>query len=286
VAQHLLVVVHGCHGMSKFEQTSGHAPGPTAKLEDGCVSGHGSVNELALSYVRQLQIQLWLRSFEGLWARHSLDHCSVVWSGAGVRAFTECRYPGDWGGTHEGGRVKLPPVSSDSTTMEDVAVGGAVQESYRSNSTNAIAAFYLLVGLLVMIEGIGATVDPRQGVSSAVGIVGILLGVLGVLYGLGVVARMGVTTNNQGVVVRNWVRRRFVRWDEISAFSFGSDLDSLSLREMLSSPMLATYLLFSDGRHIGMAGLSATRVNRSKSRAKVQALLDELDAQRRSFTGQ
>jgi hypothetical protein len=169
--------------------------------------------------------------------------------------------------------------------MEDMAVGGAVQESYRSNSTNVIAAFYLLVGLLVMIEGIGATVDPHKGVSSAVGIVGILLGVLGVLYGLGVVARMGVTTNNQGVVVRNWVRRRFVRWDEISGFSFGSDLDSLSLREMLSSPTLATYLLFSDGRHIGMAGLSATRVNRSKSRAKVQALLDELDAQRGSFTG-
>ncbi len=157
--------------------------------------------------------------------------------------------------------------------------------SYRSNSTTVMAAFCMLVGLLVMIEGIGATVDPHKGVSSAVGIVGILLGVLGVLYGVGVVARMGVTTSDQGVLIRNWVRRRFVRWDEIAGFSFGGDLDSLGLREMLSTPTLATYLLLKDGGHIGIAGLSATRVNRSKSRAKVQALLDELDAQRRSFTG-
>jgi hypothetical protein len=160
------------------------------------------------------------------------------------------------------------------------------QVSYRSNGTNVIAAFCSLAGLLVMIEGIGGTVDPHKGVSSAVGIVGIFLGVLCVLYGLGVVARMGATTNNEGVVVRNWVRRRFVRWEEISGFSFGSDLGILSLREMFSTPVLATYLLLSDGRHIGMAGLSATRVNRSKSRAKVQALLDELNAQRRSFTRQ
>ncbi len=66
--------------MTKFEQTSGHPSRPAAELEDGCTTGHSSVNDLALSYVRQLQIELCLGSFETFRALHRLDHRSQIWS--------------------------------------------------------------------------------------------------------------------------------------------------------------------------------------------------------------
>lgn len=167
--------------------------------------------------------------------------------------------------------------------MEGVATGREpAARSYRSTSTGGVAVVLLFFGLVVIIEGIGAITDPTKSV--AVGIVGVVGGVLWSVWVVSVVARMGVTTNDQGVVVRNWLRRRFVGWNAIAGFSFGADIPNLSLREMLSSPMLSTYVLLSDGRHLGLAGLSATRINRPKSRAKVQGLLDELEAQRRHFT--
>ena len=143
------------------------------------------------------------------------------------------------------------------------------------------------MGVLVIISGVGSIANPDKGVSSArtAGILGVVAATLWIIWALWIVARMGVKTNDQGVVIRNWVRRRFVGWGEIAGFSFGSDIPNLGLRELFSTPMLSTYVLLSDGRHLGMAGLSATRVDRQKSRAKVQELLDELEAQRRSWTG-
>src|SRR5579871_5272797 len=79
------------------------------------------------------------------------------------------------------------------------------------------------------------------------------------------------------------VRRRFVRWDELSGFSFGSDLEHLCVRELLSTPMLSTYAVLKNGQHLSLSGLSATRVNRSKSSAQVQNLLKRLDAQRQYY---
>jgi len=170
--------------------------------------------------------------------------------------------------------------------MEVVATGREpAQQTYRSRSTRWVAGVFVFMGLLVTTGGISAVANPHKGGSSLPGIIGILAGVLVVAWAVGIVARMGVNTDETGVMIRNWVRRRFVRWDELSGFSFGSDIENLSVREMFSTPMLSTYAVLKDGRHMSLSGLSATRINRSKSRARVQALLDGLDAQRRYFAG-
>jgi len=170
--------------------------------------------------------------------------------------------------------------------MEVVATSREpAQQSYRSTSTRWVAGLFVFMGLLVTIGGISAVATPPKGGSSLAGIIGILAGVLVVAWAVGVVARMGVTTDEKGVIVQNWVRRRFVRWDELSGFSFGSDIENLSVREMFSTPMLSTYAVLKNGQHLSLSGLSATRMNRSKSRAKVQILLDRLDAQRLYFAG-
>jgi hypothetical protein len=163
------------------------------------------------------------------------------------------------------------------------------QQNYRSMSTRWVAGLFVFIGVLVTIGGIGAVAAPPKGGSSLAGIIGILVGVLVVAWAVGVVARMGVTTGDvrgeKGCIVQNWVRRRFVRWDELSGFSFGSDIENLSVREMFSTPMLSTYAVLKNGQRLSLSGLSATRMNRSKSRAKVQILLDRLDAQRLHFAG-
>jgi hypothetical protein len=157
--------------------------------------------------------------------------------------------------------------------------------TYRSASTPWIAALVVFMGMMIIIGAAGGIASPHHG-DSAIRFVGIIVTVVGILvivWAVMIVGRMGVTTDNQGISIQNWLRRRFLGWGQITEFSFGSDLDNLSLREMLSSPMLSTYVVISDGRHLGLSGISATRLDRTKSRAKVQELLDDLEAQRLRF---
>lgn len=98
------------------------------------------------------------------------------------------------------------------------------------------------MGLVVFISGIASIANPQKGVSAArpAGIVGVVAGTLWIVWAVWVVARMGVTTNEKGVVLRSWVRRRFVGWDEVTGFSFGADIQNPSLRVLISTPMLST----------------------------------------------
>ncbi len=161
------------------------------------------------------------------------------------------------------------------------------QQCYRSKSTVWVAAVFVFMGLLIIVEGVATIVNPHKGDSAArlAGIVAVVAGALWTVWAVLIVARMGVTINDKGVVIHSWLRRRYIGWYEIAGFSFGVDLQTPSLRVQFSTPMLSTYISLCDGRHLAMAGPSATRVNRSKCRAKVQELLDELEAQRRYFTG-
>ena len=97
------------------------------------------------------------------------------------------------------------------------------------------------------------------------------------------IAVMGVIARDDGILVRNWVRSRFFPWNVISGFRFGNELENLDLREMLGTPVLATYVVLKNGRHVPMVGISVTRANRQKSRTLVQEILDALEAARRHF---
>jgi hypothetical protein len=96
-------------------------------------------------------------------------------------------------------------------------------------------------------------------------------------------ARVGVETSFDGIVVRNWVRQHHIKWSDIRGFDFGEKVAGLSLRESLSSPVLQTYVVLKNGKHCVMSGLSATRVNRTESKRRVQEMLDELDDERRRY---
>jgi hypothetical protein len=107
------------------------------------------------------------------------------------------------------------------------------------------------------------------------------LAVLGLAWSVFYFAQMGVTTSNEGIVIRNWFRRKSILWPEVQEFKFGNNINNLSVREGLASPHLQTYVITTDGHHYLMCGLTATRVNRSESRRRVQELLVQLEEERR-----
>jgi hypothetical protein len=173
--------------------------------------------------------------------------------------------------------------------MEGVAASQEPSHrSYRSTFTGWVAAFFVCIGLLAILAGVSDITDPQKGISDArtKGIVWVAFGILVIVWSVKVVARMGLTTSDKGVVIHGWVRRRFVAWNEIAGFSFGSDIPNLTLGERFFSPTLSSYMLLADGRHLALTGLRAIRVNRTNSRAKIQLLLGEMETQRRYFMGE
>ena len=153
---------------------------------------------------------------------------------------------------------------------------------YRSRSTRGLAVLLTFVFLMILIGGIaGLSSEARVG-----GIVSIGVASAGLAWSWLWFAQMGVTSTDQGVIIRNWVRRFYFPWGAIDSFNFGNDVDNLSLREQFSSPVLQTYVVLRDGRHQLMCGLSVTRVHRSESRRRVQQLLDDLERDRISRSPQ
>jgi len=95
----------------------------------------------------------------------------------------------------------------------------------------------------------------------------------------------GVRTTPKGLFIRNWFRTSFVPWEQISSFVFGSKLENPSIIQLLSTPMLQTYVVLKDHSHKGMTGLSATRIHTKVSRQRVQDVLDQLELARREALG-
>ena len=155
-------------------------------------------------------------------------------------------------------------------------------EVYRSRSTRWLAAtlsFIFFLAFLAGSSGLGGG-SERSSAVTAVGVALMVAATLAIAWSVFYFGQMGVTSSDEGIVIRNWLRREFIPWGDIKAFSFGNRVGDLSMREQLASPFLQTYAVTNDGRHYVMSGLSATRINRSGSRRRVQALLDHLEAER------
>lgn len=158
---------------------------------------------------------------------------------------------------------------------------------FQSNSTRAMTVVFSFMFVFLFLAGLGGI---RGGTNhstaiAAVGVAIMVVAVAGVAWSWLFFARMGVRTSDEGITIRNWLHQREVKWSDVQAFEFGNKISELSVRELLSSPYLQTYAVLNDGGHQVMSGLSASRMNRSKSRALVQALLDGLEEERLRHKG-
>lgn len=153
---------------------------------------------------------------------------------------------------------------------------------YRSKSTRWLAATLSFIFLLVVLAGAAGLGGGSKKSSSitAVSAAVMAAAVLGLVWSLLGFAQMGVTSSDEGILIRNWFRRIAIPWCDIKEFAFGNRVANLSIREGLSSPVLQTYVVTKDGRHYVMSGLAATRINRSTSKRHVQTLLDRLEDER------
>jgi hypothetical protein len=155
---------------------------------------------------------------------------------------------------------------------------------YRSKSVRTIGGVLTFVFVLVFIVGVQGLKGGvhRSSAVKEVSVIVMLIAAFAVVWSVCWFAQMAVITFDEGIVVKNWFRRRFIPWGDIRAFLFGNAVDNLSIREQLNSPYLQTYVVMNDGQHLVLSGLTAIRINRAKSRRSVQALLDKLEDERRS----
>jgi hypothetical protein len=158
------------------------------------------------------------------------------------------------------------------------------EKVFRSNSTPSIAAVFIFFAIGIFAEGVGALSGGTDQSTShlIVGVVVIFVAVLLAWWAVFYFARMGVTSTNEGIIIRNWFRKKFVAWPDLEVFKFGTEIANLTVRESLSSPYLQTYAITKDGHHFVMCGITATRVIRSRSRRKVQEILDLLEDEKLS----
>ena|ERR1700722_8084438 len=158
---------------------------------------------------------------------------------------------------------------------------------YRSRSTRwlgATLAFIYGAVFLVALGGLDGGKSHSTAVTS-VDVVVMIVAFLAFIWAVLWFAQMGVTASLDGIVVRNWTRRVFIPWGDILRFEFGNEVSNLTTREHFNSPVLQTYVVTKDGQHCAMSGLSATRINRSESKRRVQLLLDGLEDDRRRAVG-
>lgn len=153
---------------------------------------------------------------------------------------------------------------------------------YRSKSTRWMAGALSFVFFLVALTGVNGLGGGAKKSSAVtwVGIALIVIASLGIVWCFAGFAQMGVSVSEKGILIRNWFRRRWIPWHEVEAFRFGNSVGELSARELLSSPVLQTYVISKSGDHYVMSGLSATRINRAESKRRVQAILDQLEIER------
>src|ERR1700689_5782218 len=116
---------------------------------------------------------------------------------------------------------------------------------FRSDSTQGIGSMFFLMTAFIFIagtEGLNGGVQPSASlkvVSVIVMIIALVLAWWSIFY----VARQGVFATKDGILIRNWFRRRFIAWPDLDAFEFGTDTKNLTIRENLASPFLQTYAI-------------------------------------------
>jgi hypothetical protein len=144
------------------------------------------------------------------------------------------------------------------------------------------------VWTLVFIIGAQGLDGGSKGATaiSLVGAAVMLVAVLVFSWSIFRLAQLAVFSSDEGIVVRNWFLNKTIPWADIKEFKFGTDLDHLSSRELISTPFLQSYAVTNNGQHVVMSGLQAIRLNRTESRRRVQTLLDQLEEERLSHLGQ
>ena len=182
--------------------------------------------------------------------------------------------------------LKLRLSADDNPMVYDTGRNGSVDTKrvYQSRNTGPIGVFLAVMFALFLIPGVqflhGSPRHPSEPIEAASALI---IGIVGIAWSLVFMARMGVRVTDEGIVVSNWFRRYSIPWSRVESFRFGDELRDLSVREQMASPMLQTYVVFTDNHHLVMTGLQATRLPRS--RKKVQDLLDELEVVRRQHLG-
>jgi hypothetical protein len=164
------------------------------------------------------------------------------------------------------------------------SIGAPLQRSFRSANSRWLFTLFVFVAVLWFADGAIWFSSRDERISSAdfTGVLDVLVGVLWIAMAI-VWARRKVTTSEAGVVVRNGLGRRFIRWDDISGFCFGNEIQSPSTVDRIASPQRTPYILLHNGRRVRMLGLAALTV--TEAQTTIQRSLTELEAQRRYFTG-
>jgi hypothetical protein len=156
---------------------------------------------------------------------------------------------------------------------------------YRSSGTLLSVSVLLFISAISIVGCLAALTSTLSSSSSLVAAaLGLAFAILLLAWTVFVVLRMGVMARESGLEVRGWFRRRDVSWSDVEGFRFGNEVNDLTIREIFSTPMLTTYVVLKDGSHVPMPGLSATRINRKRSRERVGDLLRQLETERREHS--
>lgn len=163
------------------------------------------------------------------------------------------------------------------------SIGEPLPRTFRSANTRWIAVVSVFVGVLFFADAalFFSSRDDRIPSAHLSGILDSILGVVWIVLAV-LWTRRRVTTSETSVVLHNGPRNRFILWNDISGFCFGSEIQDPSLFERTLTPKRTPYVVLRDGRRVRMNGLSALTV--SEAETTIQGCLNELEHLRRYFT--
>jgi hypothetical protein len=129
---------------------------------------------------------------------------------------------------------------------------------FRAKLARTLSVYCVLVGLMAGLSA--ATVDGVFGKT-----IGLIVGLLLVMYGLTVARKLGVETKDGSVVIHHPLGSRRVAWRAIDHFEMGNGY-----------PWRA-WMVLSDGTRLKTWGLGASGLNHRSSMKASQCLVDDLN---------
>jgi hypothetical protein len=164
------------------------------------------------------------------------------------------------------------------------SIGEPVQRSFRSANSRWLFALFVFVGVLWLGNSAlwFSSRDERLSSAHLSGILDLIVGIVWIALAV-IWTRRRVTTSETGVVLRNGFRRQFIRWDDISGFCFGSEIQDPTIVDRMATPKRTPYMLLHSGQRVRIVALSALTV--TEAQTNTQRCLSELEAQRRYFRG-
>jgi hypothetical protein len=139
---------------------------------------------------------------------------------------------------------------------------------YQSATPRVAAGYCVFVGVLLIAALFSAHADLAAHLAVPA------LGVVLVLYGVLRARKIGIYTDDAGVVLRGWARDRRFPWAMVQAF------------EVTEARAYAPFLLLLDGSQIKTLGLGASAVRHSVSMDRTRQLVATLNAEVERHRGQ